>query len=76
MTGTRCVVHTPSPRVPVVTILKIELRLNGIPAGGRRYAATPATIKDITDSYRRLNTKAAVTVFLIYDVAFAMVMPV
>lgn len=39
-------------------------------------AATPATIKDITDSYRRLNMKAEVTVFLIYDVAFAMVMPV
>lgn len=39
-------------------------------------AATPATIKDITDSYRRLNAKAAVTVFLIYDVAFAMVMSV
>lgn len=38
-------------------------------------AATPA-IKDITDSYRRLNMKAEVTVFLIYDVAFAMVMPV
>jgi len=38
-------------------------------------ATTLATIKDITDSYRRLNTKAAVTVFLIYDVAFAMVMP-
>lgn len=41
--------------------------------GIRSYAAT---IKDITDSYRRLNMKAEVTVFLIYDVAFAMVMPV
>lgn len=41
-----------------------------------RALVMPATIKDIIDSYRRLNTKAAVTVFLIYDVAFAMVMPV
>lgn len=41
-----------------------------------RSADMPATIKDITDSYRRLNTKVAFTVFLIYDVAFAMVMPV
>lgn len=49
-------------------------RLNGFQAGGRS-AAMPATIKDITDSYRRLNMKAAFTVFLIYDVAFAMVMP-
>lgn len=50
-------------------------RMNGIQNTGG-FAATPATIKDITDSYRRLNMKAEVTVFLIYDVAFAMVMPV
>lgn len=50
-------------------------RTNGIQATGGNPPATPA-IKDITDSYRRLNMKAEVTVFLIYDVAFAMVMPV
>jgi len=55
-----------------------DSRLNGIHGGDRfrSHRRPAATIKDIADSYRRSNAKAAVAVFLIYDVAFAMVMPV